>query len=394
MSRERSFKVIHLAPTPFFSDRGCHIRIQGIMGALEKNGDRNILCTYHHGRNVPGITVERISPIKGYQKTEAGPHPLKYYADLKLLALAWRLVWREKPDVLHAHLHEGVLIAWMVKLCFFWRRIPLVADIQGSLVGELDTHDYFRSSRLLYRLFWTIEYFISRLPTHIFCSSALSKEILERNFRISPDKIDLVNDRVDVSAFDGSKVRSSPCPIVVPTNKTVVVYSGSLLEAKGLGELYKILQELFTRRDDVYAMLIGYPIEKTKDALEQMGIQDQCALVGRVPFEELPRYLNAAHVGVDPKHADAGEGSGKIINYMAAGLPVVCFDTANNRRLLGEEGRYARRDAIDEFVDRIEELVDTPDLRNQVGMKNRQRAEEKLSWDDCGRVIHAVYEAL
>ena len=44
-------------------------------------------------------------------------------------------------------------------------------------------------------------------------------------------------------------------------------------------------------------------------------------------FFELPRYLSMADVAVDPKIDEAGEGSGKIFNYMGAGLPVVCFNT-------------------------------------------------------------------
>ena len=36
MSPGRPLRVLHIAPTPFFSDRGCHIRIDGIVNALNR----------------------------------------------------------------------------------------------------------------------------------------------------------------------------------------------------------------------------------------------------------------------------------------------------------------------------------------------------------------------
>ena len=56
----------------------------------------------------------------------------------------------------------------------------------------------------------------------------------------------------------------------------------------------------------------------------------------------LPQYLYLADLAVDPKLDDAGEASGKIINYMGAALPIVCFEGPNNRRFLGDQGIFAR----------------------------------------------------
>ena len=48
-------KVLHIAPTPFFADRGCHIRIRNEIEALRQEGIEVVLCTYHHGQDVAGI---------------------------------------------------------------------------------------------------------------------------------------------------------------------------------------------------------------------------------------------------------------------------------------------------------------------------------------------------
>ena len=48
-------KVLHIAPTPFFADRGCHIRIRNEIESLRDQDVEVTLCTYHQGRDVEGI---------------------------------------------------------------------------------------------------------------------------------------------------------------------------------------------------------------------------------------------------------------------------------------------------------------------------------------------------
>ncbi|MFW2404279.1 MAG: glycosyltransferase family 1 protein, partial [Gammaproteobacteria bacterium] len=77
-------RVLHIAPTPFFADRGCHIRIRGIVGGLAERGYENLVCTYSIGRDVEGVQTRRCATIPGYTKTEAGPSAFKYVADVFL----------------------------------------------------------------------------------------------------------------------------------------------------------------------------------------------------------------------------------------------------------------------------------------------------------------------
>ena len=120
--RDNELKVLHIAPTPFFSDRGCHIRIQGIISALQRKSVHNVLCTYHQGREVPGIITRRVSHIPGYTKQEAGPSGYKYLADILLFLKVCSTIFTYRPDIIHGHLHEGALLGWAAKTLFFWRK--------------------------------------------------------------------------------------------------------------------------------------------------------------------------------------------------------------------------------------------------------------------------------
>src|SRR4030095_11361156 len=69
----KPWRILMVAPTPFFADRGCHVRILGEAQALIELGNEVKICTYPLGRDVPGIPTERTLPVPWYRKLSAGP---------------------------------------------------------------------------------------------------------------------------------------------------------------------------------------------------------------------------------------------------------------------------------------------------------------------------------
>ena len=385
MTETHALRVLHVAPTPFFSDRGCHIRIEGIVRALNRKGVENIVCTYHHGRERPDVETRRIGTIEKYQDTTAGPNSSKYFADFKLFWLVCKNIRAFQPDIIHAHLHEGIVLGWAAKMATMRPRIPLVSDIQGSLVGELDSYGYFEGSKGLLRLFKWLEYTILRMPRHIFCSSISSMHLLQHHYDLAGNHLTLLSDRVDEQTLTaGTELEDG--------GEVTVIYTGSLLAVKGLEQLLQIVERLLTKRSDVQVMLVGYPIEETAAFLKAKGLEQRCRLIGRVNFEDLSQHLRRADIGVDPKLPGTGEGSGKILNYMAAGLSIVAFDSDNNRGFLGNQQDLVPSGSIDQFVQRIEFLIDHPEVRRQEGERNRQRVAQKLTWDAGIPLVLKTYE--
>lgn len=379
--------MLHVAPTPFFSDRGCHIRIEGIVKALKKKGVDSLVCTYHHGRDRPEVEVVRITPLKKYTRTRAGPDPRKYLADLKLLWLVIKTVRAQRPDLIHAHLHEGALLGWLGRWIGLRPGTPMVADIQGGLVGELDSYGYFGRSTVARRLFGWVEFLILRMPHHVFCSSISSMALLQRDYRLSGHRLSLLSDRVDADVIaDG--------PGQPGSEPATLIYSGALLASKGLPLLLEVIQQVLRRREDVDVVLVGYPVEETEAFLDENGLRGRCVLTGQVDYDDLPGHLRRADIALDPKVAGAGEGSGKILNYMAAGLPVVAFESDNNRDFLGPQQELAPDRSVEGFVDRIEFLVDDPAARAREGESNRRRVRQELTWDAGIDLVLHTYERL
>ena len=71
-----------LAPTPYFADRGCHVRIFEEARALRERGHDVRLVTYPLGRDLSEIPTYRTLSVPGYRKLAAGPSWHKPLLDL------------------------------------------------------------------------------------------------------------------------------------------------------------------------------------------------------------------------------------------------------------------------------------------------------------------------
>jgi len=396
-SKRSPLTVLHIAPTPFFADRGCHMRIRGLIHALNKLQVRSVVCTYHHGRDIENIETVRTATIKQYTKLEAGPSPYKYLADILLLFKVCGVMWKRKPDIIHGHLHEGSLIGWMAKWIFFWRRIPLIFDVQGSLVGELDAHGYFKKRPYLRNFFWTAEWIITRMPNHFVCSSNQSLQILQNEFNIAAGHLSLVADGADAELPDQALIEERRASLNLPKNKPIVIYTGALLEAKGLNALCELIEAAARDNVNCYFLIVGYPVDEIMKFLEEKQLQASCHLAGRVPYEELSTYLHLADIAIEPKAADSGEASGKLLNYMAAALPVVCYDTPNNREMLSEGGFYAGKHAdkndseATTLLDCVKHAINFPEEARERGEKSQFRLKNTFSWAVSAENVYNIY---
>lgn len=382
-------KILHIAPTPFFADRGCHIRIEGIVNSLTSLGFDNVVCTYHHGRDVDGISTRRISPIKNYTQTAAGPSKYKLWADWKLLWSSVSEYNKTSPAVIHAHLHEGIMIGLCVKLMFFWKRTPLVADIQGSLSGELDSHGAFKKLPFLKWPTLQLEKILLLCANHVVCSSPHSLSQITDDFGMSKKRISLAQDGANATVKPNSKeITKTKKELGIPLDKSVVVYSGALLATKGLDELKQIISAN-RHNDDVHFLIIGYPLDDLTSFLEANQLAKLCTLTGQLNFADLHKHLYLADIAIDPKCSGAGEGSGKMLNYLACGLPVVAFDSQNNKDFLPNGSALSA--STTQMVAQINKLAADDVLRQKEASANLTQFKERYSWNVTKDQLHTVY---
>jgi glycosyltransferase involved in cell wall biosynthesis len=388
------YRVLKVAPTSFFADYGCHVRILEEALALKRLGTDVRICTYPAGRDLDGVQIVRSLGLPRGGEIRVGSSRHKLYLDAFLTSAAFRQAVAYQPDIIHGHLHEGALIGLAVARAF---RRPLVFDFQGSLTSEMIDHGFLSPTSRLYQPLRWIERTVSQMSDMVITSSVAASDLLVKEFDCDPSKVVPVPDAVDtevfrpvweVDAIEQYKIRSA---LGVPPGRRVVVYLGLLAEYQGSGHLLRAATRVLQQRANVHFLLMGYPGEDRYRALARtLGIEGSVTFTGRVPYERAPRYLLAGDIAVAPK-LSATEANGKLLNYMALGLPTVAFDTVVNRDILGPAGMFARMaDEVDLARRLVECLDNEPESRDR-GRALRERTVAKFSWSAAARQILEIY---
>ena len=389
MADER-LKILMLAPTPFFADRGCHVRIYEEARALIGLGHDVRIVTYHLGREMEGIPTLRIPAVPWYGKLAAGPSWHKPYLDILLFFKALATARRYRPDIIHAHLHEGAFIGLLLKRIL---RIPLVFDCQGSLTGEMLDHAFIRRGSVLFRIFGYLEKCINNGADFIVTSSQRGASELTESWRVPPDRVKGLIDGVDADTFRPFPRDEARKALDLPPGRPTVVFLGVLNRYQGIDLLLEVIRILKERGRTPHFLIMGFPEEGYRERAERLGLGAQVTFTGRVDYSKTPLCICAGDIAVSPK-ISLTEANGKLFNYMACGLPTVVFDNPVNREILGEAGVYARPGDPVDFAARIEELLDDQGRMADLSEKLRGKAVHEHSWRKRAEQLVEIYRKI
>ncbi|MCO5177141.1 MAG: glycosyltransferase family 4 protein [Thermomicrobiales bacterium] len=378
-TRPAPLRILMIAPTSFFADYGCHVRILEETTALQRIGHIVRICTYHNGRDLPGIDIRRSVDVPWLKRAEVGSSRHKAYLDVALLVEAARQARRFKPDVIHAHLHEGALIGSIIGRI---AHVPVIFDYQGSLTEEMLDHGFLRRGGLSERFFRKLERTIDRLPDRIVPSGVAGLEYLQSHgvpksrIRHVPDAVDLERFDPEASRAAGAAVRSQ---LGIPADARVVVYLGLLAEYQGTTVLLEAAQRYLRDQPDTYFIVAGYPgVEWYAQKADVLGISARMTFPGKIDYEDAPALLAAGDIAVAPKLSTT-ESNGKIFNYMAMELPTVATDSPTNRAILGELGYFF---GPGDAADMAAKLADAFSADESRRAALRARIANHFDWDD------------
>ena len=384
-------KILMIVPTPFFSHRGCHVRIFEEVNFLKKRGHQVKLVSYHLGETPAGFEVERIPNFFWYKKTETGASWHKIYLDFFLLLKTFFVARKFKPDIFHCHLHEGALMGIILKPIF---KKKMVFDSQEILTEHLIESNFISPNSLLKKIILSIEKFIYRHFPTIIVSNRSNYDILRNDFGVKAGKLFILPDGVDSEALiiDENCVNDLRHQYNLD-NKKIIVYLGTLNKIEGLDDLLELLKDLKNIRDDVAVLIMGYPnIEYYKTLTEKSGLKGSVKFLGRINYDEIYNYLALGYFAISLK-MPTSEGNGKLLNYAASNLPIICYDHAANRYILGDNALYldyknssaenARK--VDIFLNKSQEELKT------LSEKSKNRVLSQFSWENLVAELIRIY---
>jgi len=164
-----------------------------------------------------------------------------------------------------------------------------------------------------------------------------------------------------------------------------LIYVGGVTRERGLGMALDALKRLPMPELRLHVIGVG------RDAALMAALQAEPRVVmhGRVPWTELFRYYQRAHVGLALYQPLAGylyypgENAVKILEYMAAGIPVLCSNFAGLKTFVADAGcgLVVQPDDPDAIALQIKTLLENSELRRTLGLMGRRLFESEYNWE-------------
>jgi glycosyltransferase involved in cell wall biosynthesis len=373
-----SLRLLHCCGQFAATRGGTERQARAVCGALAARGHQvSVLARKLTGAGyvVPGVTVHaRIRTV------DRGRLFGMTYAASAVMHLVREA---RRADLLHAHHLYLDALASLVAGRVSGR--PVVAKIVGAgQGGDLDRLRRTAGGLLLVR-------FLHRLDAVIAPSPTCRRELMAAGFpqeriRVIPNGVDTGLFRPDATAPAPRSVGHSEGP--------EVVFTGRLIEAKGLLELLEAWPLLLHRVPNAHLVLVGSgPLEAELSRRAALP-----PLAGRVHFTgevlDVRPYLCAAAAFVLPSWAEGF--SNALLEAMAMGLPCVATeigpiaDAVSN----GEEALLVPVKAQDRLAAALATILTRPDIADRLGRAARKRAEAEFSLEREVDCLEALYREL
>tara|TARA_R110002072_G_scaffold89232_4_gene199942 strand:+ start:67686 stop:68699 length:1014 start_codon:yes stop_codon:yes gene_type:complete len=198
-------------------------------------------------------------------------------------------------------------------------------------------------------------------------------EYLAREATQFSDKVIVVPTTVDTETYVVETAKSVETAMSAETaegSNITLVWIGSSSTRRYLDMLTPVLDQLGDRISNLSLKVIA-DFDLHLDRLNVNNVT--WSESGEVP------ELTSSHIGIAPMINNGwtrGKCALKVIQYMAAGLPVVSDRCGANQEVIieGETGFLA--DTEHDWLEAIKQLVENPDLRTQMGEAGRTRARQ------------------
>lgn len=346
---------------------GAERQLASLAPRLRARGIRPVVITRaHEGRpmrdEIDGVPVVRIPVV--------GPKPLR---SLLFVAGARAELRSLRPDVVHAF---DTLTPSVIALGHRRRHgTPVATKLLRS--GEIGDLEVLRRKRLGSR---RVRSLVSEVDRFVAISTDIAEEL--RALGVPEDRIVHIPNGVDTDRFHPADADTRGA-----TAQHRVIATGRLAPEKRLHEIASRWPGLRERHPSAELVLVGDGPER-----ETLDARPGTLLLG--PRDDVPDQLRSATVYVSASNAEGLSNS--LLEAMASGLPCVVTDVGGVRDVIvdGVHGIVVHADDLDGLVDRVGELLDTPERRQALAWAARRRVATGWSLDATAAALTEMYHEL
>lgn len=357
---------------------GAATQVRAIAAALTRRGhqvDLQFRVPKQPGENKQYGGLKKIGWLRRY-----GHIPRVFLRNFALLSRELRLLDEFRPDLL---LTVCSYINFSALLAARLRRLPFVLFIEAPLEYEygLFFPQYYRYP-LLGR--W-LEGLQVRGARQVISISEILKGYLMR-YGAPAHKIHVVPNGVDHLAFQPREPDQELLVSWGLKDRLVIGYIGSF-EFLGDIPLFMTSAKRICAEDSraIFFMVgEGRHKEKVRQAAVEFGLKDRFLFPGRIPHDQVPRYLSLMDLVISPYREDYlfYGSSMKLLEYMAAGKVVLAPALGQIKELVvdGYNGMLYEPGEPGALELKLQELIGSGMLP-QMGLNARKTIERNWTWD-------------
>ena len=304
--------------------------------------------------------------------------PLPSGGSIARVSLSWwlypkvrALLRKEQFDVIH--LHEPM--APILPLC--------VLEFSDSV--NVGTFHASYARQHLYRITHPI---IKRWQQRLHGNIAVSPAARRYVNNTFPGDYEIIPNGIDFKHFS---TNVAPMP-QYQDGKINILFVGRLEKRKGLRYLLEAYGKLKWDLPNIRLIVVGpgNPDKESYRVMSSQNLQD-VEFVGRVSYDDLPRYYASADIFCSP--ATGAESFGIVLlEAMSAGKPVVASDIEGFRGVMthGEQGLLVPKKDSNALAEALGMLARDPELRRKLG-GNGNRLAKEYRWEVVAGRVEAYY---
>ena len=164
--------------------------------------------------------------------------------------------------------------------------------------------------------------------------------------------------------------------------ENLVGYIGRLSEEKGVLNFVKAIPEILKERKEIKFMVGGDGLlrDKIEKYLNENNLDDKVKLVGWIPHNELPDYLNKLKLIILPSYTEGLPGT--MLEAMACGTPVLATSVGAIPDVIkdGETGFIIKNNNSKDIANDVLRIIEHPDLE-RITENARSLVESKFTYD-------------
>ena len=304
------------------------------------------------------------------------------------LVFLW-LVRRIRPDVVVVY--SVPTSGWQItRICRF-KKIPVVARV-------IDVSHVLRETRFKLlvkraeRFVFTNANFVS---TH---NEALRQYCI--GLGASSAKSSVIYPGSDTQRFYPAPPRSNlQLKLGIQPHDKVIVFMGTLFRFSGLVELLtELAPELRKDRSLIFLILgDGEEFDRLQQLVRSLEMGNQVLLTGRIEYEQLADYIRLGQVAVVPFHPELvthGALPGKVLQYLACGLPTIATPLHGLQSMVAEGEGVLYADSSRDMADKAVQLVNNSQHRDQVAIRGLDLINQHCNWETQIQKFELLLESL